>query len=254
MQKGIFNDIQTNAHLSFSDCLDLSKKSILLNVETMAYQWLQVADQLRKDADADLEELEKTWQNLISTCNVISKEELHSHFLNKRQQSFPNLYSYGQYATCRGEKKTVRFEFDKLSNLKCLYASFHWNPYFTISRVKVEVLVEEPSLVLQFHDFLGDEVIEFVERETSDKLRRSVEENMETGNSYVNHQSSMVTWIDDEKYEILRKLRRRIEMLTAINKRRTSNSGMKVVLYGALGGFYDFHHDAVFFGRLSNNL
>lgn len=247
MQQGIFNEIQTNTRLSFSDCLDLSKKSIMLNVETMAYQWLQKADGLRKDSDADLEELEKTWQHLISTCNVISKEELHSHFQNKRQQSFPNLYSYDQYATCRGEKKALRFELEKPSNLKCLYAGYQWNPYFAISRVKIEVLVEEPSLVLQFHDFLGDEVIEFVERETKNKLTRSVEENIETGSTYVNHQSSMVTWIDDEKHEILKKLRRRIQMLTAINKRRTLNAGMKVVLYGALGGFYDFHHDAVFF-------
>lgn len=233
-----------NASLSIEDCLLFANKAIELKAEIMAYQWLQTASELVTSLDFVKDEyifmLDITWKQLQNLTHLQSVKHVHSQLSNKRQLSLGKMFEYSHYATCRGEGNFAK------STLNCMYLKPKVDSYFTLNRIKTEVLSQEPSLVLQFHDFVGDSLIDLVGTMITQQLIHETDNTKDDSTVEWNYITAANTLINTDTHPKLKDLTRRIEIFTGLKLVYDKvPSYMQATLYGALGGHYDFHHDGL---------
>lgn len=119
--------------------------------------------------------------------------------------------------------------------------------------MKTEVLSLDP-VIGYFHDFFGDQTVNFIREMGSQKMRRSgvVSEGDESKMEVSPYRSSMSGWVPDPEeatelnvdWGIMEKLNKRVEKLTGLEVNKKGASNMQVVRYGAMG-YYGFHWDSV---------
>lgn len=253
IQRGIFQDVHTNAILNFDDCMALVHKALELEADVLAYQWLSVAESLamRDVNDNAIAYLQTGWTKLINLTGLGTIGDLQAHMgrMNStgRQETMAKFLKYKLYETCRGE--TPSFHHRLYPNgLYCLYTNT-LHPYFFINPLKVEVLSESP-LVAQFYEVIGQKYRNFLSEATSRTMTRTetatqFEQESKYGD-FITSISSLLQFTEtEEQDQLLEKLDRKVSLLTGLAVSKKSRA-MQVSIYGALGGYYDFHHDTVY--------
>lgn len=252
IQRGTFQNVHTNATLNFDDCMALGHKAFEMDAQVMAYQWLTAAESLTSNqttkSSSDLiDSLESGWIKLMNLSGYQTLDELHKHFGgNRRQEKMNKFLLYKSYATCRGETPPFHHQMYP-TGLYCVYTN-KWNPYFFINPLKVEIISESP-IVVQFYEVIGEKYREFLSEATSSSMTRTetatqFEEESKYGDFITSISSLLQKTESEEQDELLNNLDRKVSLLTGLVVGKKSRA-MQVSVYGALGGYYDFHHDTV---------
>lgn len=140
---------------------------------------------------------------------------------------------------CSGELYRSAAE---LSKLHCRYQSK--SGFSKIAPYKLEEAHLDP-LILVFHDIISDNEIEVLKQIATVKLGKSVVFSKE-GEMYVASKIriSEVAWFEDNSYELVDKISKRIEDITGLTTKTAE--GLQIQKYG-IAGFYKSHYD--FTGR-----
>ncbi len=246
IQRGIFQNVYTHATLNFDACMALAGKAFEMDAEVLVYQWLTAAES-QKSSNDDIACLEDGWTKLRNLTGLQTIEDLKLHFGgNTRQEKMGTFLKYSLFATCRGETPPIHYKMYP-NGLYCLYMG-DWNPYFFISPLKVEVISESP-IVVQFYEVIGEKYRDFLSEVTSSGMTRTetatqFEEESKYGDFITSISSLLQKTESEEQDRLLGKLDRKVSLLTGLVVGKESRA-MQVSIYGALGGYYDFHHDTV---------
>lgn len=142
-------------------------------------------------------------------------------------------------ALCRGENRiSERIR----SQLVCFHldTSKSWDPYLTLTRVKVEEAFKRPQIVI-FHEFMSDYESQIVKELAEPKLRRATVQNYFTGNlETAKYRISKSAWLTNREHRVVELISRRIEAITNLDM--STAEELQVVNYG-IGGHYEPHYD-----------
>ncbi|KAK3083014.1 hypothetical protein FSP39_011720 [Pinctada imbricata] len=144
-------------------------------------------------------------------------------------------------ALCRGNTKSSK----ALAQLYCYWRTSAI-PYLL---VKEEVVNNNPKITL-FHDVINDAEIRFLQNISSSKIERSAVlrsfDGRVAGGALTEGRVSQTAWLSDFEYPLLRKLSKRIEIITGMateHKHRFCESEEYQVLNYGVGGMYESHLD-----------
>lgn len=154
-----------------------------------------------------------------------------------KAKSAPTDYEIG----CRGQ-------YVQQSGLMCTYKSK--SPAFLrLARIKVEVLVLDPLVVI-FHDVLSSREIDELQEIARPHLERSSV--MKYGASvHGSHRISAGTWVEPSHNNFTQRIERRIADMVDLNLEGAE--AFYIISYG-IGGQYKAHHDFFEKVNLSNSL
>ena len=96
--------------------------------------------------------------------------------------------------------------------------------------------------MIQYHDILGDEMIQKIKHEASSSL---ITAHVEGDTRNIAVRSSLHTWIDDNNREDYRNLIRTVRLATGLKVgKRSASENLQVASYSP-GAHYSVHFDAV---------
>lgn len=140
---------------------------------------------------------------------------------------------------CRGQLKTPK----ELSKLYCYHRQTEI-PYY---RVKVELANKQPGVFL-FHDIISENEMNNIKNISMQKLTRStvVLDSTKDMTGAAEIRISKTAWLNDLEYPFLRKISRRVKLITGLEtefKSQFSNAEEYQVLNYGVGGMYQPHLD-----------
>lgn len=267
--KGIVDGVKCSKALSSSDLLAVANELIYLGKDFRAAEYLRNGLESAKTSDSIaitkkllrvLKRLKK-FHEAFELCSKIVKDleeypepsdSTGLNFFRKELKNFINLNLedssskkvYQDFSTdpevliiakaCRGEivKKS-----SELSRLHCYFEST--NSFTKLSRFKIEVMSENPFLVV-FHDVVSEIEIEVLKNISQSKFTRAVTVSSEGDATAKSTRISQVAWHADKAHSVVSQISTRIEDMTKLSTETAEK--LQVQLYG-VGGHYAAHYD-----------
>ncbi|CAN8031344.1 unnamed protein product, partial [Ixodes persulcatus] len=129
-------------------------------------------------------------------------------------------------------------EFPSAGHLRCKLATNENHPLLLLQPLKLEVLSEDPRIVL-VHDFVGARERRMI-RELAYPILYRATVHMNTGQAPSTYRISKAAWLSDHHHPVVEQLTRRIAAATGLST--SSAEHLQVVNYG-VGGHYSPHFD-----------
>ena len=161
---------------------------------------------LNRDSKGNASEFSKSFLDSIS--DGIMKPSV--IYVGKNHFWLPHTKSL-----CSGEKQTLRpAELDQ--DIKCLLVH-HFDPFLVLNPFKVELTNREP-IVYTCHDFLSEpEIQSFLSLSVGRMKNTPIPINSNRSESYSKHRTSKIFYGSDEKHPDMKKLSRRLELMTSLS-------------------------------------
>ena len=188
LASGLINNISTSARLDLSQMISIANSSYWTGWYAVAIEWLEAAKSLDKETiDDEIEEFlievreahDSVWEapaadgvlpnemifvsriyaedGLVKSAKQLREEEKIFFSTEIEQDLTHGGYLHDFYSLCRGEEiPTVNSE----SNMQC-FEMKQTDPYLSLSPPKVEVVSNQPNIVL-FHNIVTEKEITFI--------------------------------------------------------------------------------------------